>query len=76
MLPRPVIQSFFFVNGKPTLTWRTVQGTSYRVEYTLNLEEMTWIGLPGDVQAEGELATKTDETGTVERRFYRISVQP
>ena len=70
------IQSVTESNGEVTLTWDAIPGQSYRVQYKSDLNESVWNDLSGDVVAAGESASKTDASGLVEQRFYRILVLP
>ena len=53
------------------LTWTTIPGRIYRVEYTDNLMP-PWTPLLPDIMAAGETASKTDNLGGVSKRFYRV----
>jgi hypothetical protein len=56
-----------------TLTWSSVSGQVYRVQFKDELGDTAWTNLPGDVTAAGATAVKQDTTvGPVSRRFYRI----
>jgi hypothetical protein len=72
----PTIQSVTQTNGQVTLTWNAVSGISYRIQYKADLNQSTWNDLPGDVTANGSSASKTDSSGLVAQRFYRILVLP
>jgi hypothetical protein len=71
---RPVITSIKRSNELVTLTWTAISGTVYRVQYKTNLTDSTWSAVPGDVTASGPTASKTDNTGNTQRRFYRVIV--
>jgi hypothetical protein len=71
---RPVITSITRSNELVTLTWTAISGTVYRVQYKTNLTDSTWSAVPGDVTASGPTASKTDNTGNTQRRFYRVIV--
>jgi hypothetical protein len=58
-------------NGDLALTWRTIPGKSYRVEYRNNLDDPQWIPL-GDYLANGTALTIFDPIGTRQQRFYRL----
>jgi len=74
VLGRPVITSIKRSNELVTLTWTAISGTVYRVQYKTNLTDSTWSAVPGDVTASGPTASKTDNTGNTQRRFYRVIV--
>lgn len=69
---------FFFVasvrvnNGVATITWDSVAGQVYRVQYKNNLTDANWTDLPPDVTATGPTANKTDVVGSLPQRFYRV----
>jgi len=57
------------------LSWNTVAGRTYRVEYKSDLSEPSWTELPGDITADGTTATKVDGSIIVTRqRYYRIVI--
>ncbi len=73
-VPPPVITSIGFTNGVVTITWNSVSGGVYRVQYINNLNGHGWTNLSPDVTATNLTATKTDAAGSVSQRFYRIEV--
>jgi hypothetical protein len=72
----PTIQSVTQTNGEVTLTWNSISGATYRVQYKDDLNQSTWNDLPGDLTASGDSASKTDFSGFLAQRFYRIVVLP
>jgi hypothetical protein len=71
----PWIQSLFVTNGAATLTWSTVSGLTYRVQYKTNLGDTAWSDLSPDVPASGATASKTNQP-LVSRRFYQVRQMP
>jgi hypothetical protein len=63
-------------NGIVSLTWNSVSGSVYRVEYTPDLGADTWSNLVPDVQATDTTASTTDDTGGAGQRFYRVLMLP
>ena len=63
-------------NGVVSLTWNSVSGTVYRVQYTPELGIDTWSNLVPDVQATGTTASTSDDTGGAGQRFYRVLQLP
>lgn len=60
-----------------TVTWDSVSGKSYRVQFKDRLTDAGWNDLPGDVSASGATASKTDATSIGQpQRFYRVQVLP
>jgi hypothetical protein len=58
--------------GGITLTWSSLPGATYRVQFKNALSEPAWTDLPGDVAATATLATKADPVPIDAQRFYRI----
>jgi hypothetical protein len=75
-------------SGEPRITAITVEGNlvvlqwsalptrTYQVQYKQALDAQEWITLPGDVVAQGPIATRLDQPGPVEQRFYRVLLLP
>lgn len=58
-----------------TLTWQSVPGWNYRLQYKVSFLDPNWTDLSGDVTATGLTASKT--TSFVEAaRFYRVKWLP
>jgi trimeric autotransporter adhesin len=72
--PQPVITSIRLTNGVVTITWNSVSGGIYRLQYINSLNGGGWSDLSPDVTATGLTATQTDAVGNVTQRFYRIEV--
>ena len=68
----PVIQSIVLNDGIATITWSSVAGQTYRVQYKNSLSDSTWTDLPPDVTATGPTASKTDNVGAQPQRLYRV----
>lgn len=63
--------------GTVTLTWRSVRGKPYRVQFKANLNAGSWATLAGDVTGNGATVSKVDATiGNAARRFYRLIEAP
>lgn len=69
---QPVILS----NDLLTISWTSISGVTYRVQYTTNLTGTNWATLPPDITATGETANMTDTTQPDGQRFYRVFVVP
>jgi len=55
------------------ITWASVSGRVYQLQYSSNLPANTWFTLPGDVTATGTTASKNDDTiSNILMRFYRV----
>jgi hypothetical protein len=57
-----------------TITWTSIAGQTYRVQYKNNLDDPTWTDLAPDVTASGSTASTTDTTTS--QRFYRVAALP
>jgi hypothetical protein len=68
----PVITAITLTNGTVTLTWTSVPGTSYRVQYENSLSDSGWIDLSPDVTATGLTASRTNFVGATPQQFYRV----
>jgi hypothetical protein len=71
---RPTITSVTLVDGMATVSWTATPGAVYTLQYKTNLEDPSWISLPGNVTASGNTASKADAVGSTLRRFYRVMV--
>ncbi len=72
----PLIQSITRSNDVVMLTWSSINGQNYRVQYRDDLGDPDWNDLPPDVTASGPTANKTDLITASVQRFYRITVLP
>ena len=70
----PVITSIRLTNGNATITWNSVAGGIYRLQYSDSLNGAIWNDLSPDVTATGLTANQTNNVGAVPQRFYRIKV--
>lgn len=69
-----VFQPVSLSNGVLTISWGSISGLTYRVQYTTNLTGSNWIDLPPDVTANDITASTIDFTSTDAQRFYRVIV--
>lgn len=69
------IQSIQLAGGQVTLSWNSIPGKSYRVQYK-NLPGDPWNNLSGDVVASVMTSSKTDPLALVTTRFYRVMLLP
>jgi hypothetical protein len=70
-LPGPVFQSITRTNNTIELTWSTVSGSVYQVQYTASLNPTTWSNLGGTMTATGNTLSVSNAIGTATQRFYR-----
>jgi hypothetical protein len=76
VLSRPIIQTITFYNGVATITWSSVSGQVYRLQYLDDLLLTNWAALGTDVTASASLTTDTDSTAPAAERFYRVMLVP
>ena len=74
--PPPSFSSAVMSNDALTLTWSSISGQTYRVQYTTNVVDTNWTDLPPDVTATDTTASQTDSTLSDAQRFYRVMVLP
>ncbi|MFT7173458.1 MAG: hypothetical protein ACI9NQ_001678, partial [Paracoccaceae bacterium] len=68
------------VTGDVTVTWKSVPGKNYRLEYSLDLESGSWLAVDGGViiPSGGTTTSYTDTAPPAGgmSRFYRAGVEP
>jgi phosphotransferase system HPr-like phosphotransfer protein len=72
--PPPLITSVQLNNGLVTITWNSVTGGIYRVQYNTSLNGGGWTNLSPDVTATGLTATQTNYVGSGPIGYYRVGV--
>lgn len=73
-LPRPSIVSIGQAGTTATVTFQTVSGLRYTLEYKRTISDATWTPL-GTTSGTGENKTLTDAAATIPSRFYRIRAE-
>jgi hypothetical protein len=71
----PAITSITNSGSDVTLTWQSVPGWNYRVQYKVSFTDPDWMDLGGDVNATGITASKST-TVVDDARFYRVKWLP
>ena len=66
------IASIALSDGIVTVTWTSIAGRSYRLQFKENLTDENWTDLTPDVTAAGVTATDTNAVDTATQRFYRV----
>jgi hypothetical protein len=69
----PLMISIHTSGTDMVITWETVAGKNYRVEYKEHVNDADWIPLVPDITGNGTPASKTEPLGTTQR-FYRVVV--
>lgn len=72
----PTFQSIVAKSGSVYLSWNSVPGLVYQLQYTasLNPQVKNYLGTP--ITATGTVITYADTPGTDQQRFYSFTVQP
>jgi hypothetical protein len=71
VVPFPII-SFGVTNGVTSVTWSSVSGHTYRLQYRDSLANGNWNDVVPDVPASGNTTTATQATSGATQRFYRV----
>jgi hypothetical protein len=72
---QPVIQYIHLTNGVATVTWTSIPGQGYRLQYLDDLSGTNWTDQVPDILATGSTASNTN-TASASVRYYRIFVLP
>jgi outer membrane protein assembly factor BamB len=72
----PVIESILVSSLGADVTWSSIPGRLYRLQYKSSLVDSEWSDLSGDVVASVSLATKRDMAVSDRQRFYRVVLLP
>jgi hypothetical protein len=76
-LPKPpTLKAFKLDNGQFTISWDSVPGRSYQVQYTEQLAPANWVNLSGTIQVVGTTVTITNTLGPAPTRCYRVLLLP
>jgi hypothetical protein len=67
----PALQSVSQSNNTLSLTWSSVAGLTYDVQYTTDLSQPNWTSLAGLITASGNATSVTDFI-VAPQRFYRV----
>jgi uncharacterized repeat protein (TIGR03803 family) len=70
--PPPVFQTLIQTSHALTLTWSTVAGQIYELQYTTNLALQNWNNLGYPFVASNGVITVSDTIGPDEQRFYQV----
>ncbi len=74
--PGPFFASIILSNGLAVVTWDSVPGRSYKLQYNDNLLDTNWTDVLPDVTATGAKAGSVlTETG-IPHRYYRVMLVP
>ena len=59
-----------------TISWSSVAGKRYRVQYKESANATIWHNLLGDVNSTNTLSWKVDRLSNTDLRFYRVLLVP
>ncbi|HXR03552.1 MAG TPA: MBG domain-containing protein, partial [Verrucomicrobiae bacterium] len=74
--PVPVIVSFGLTNQVISVTWSSVAGALYGLQYSSNLTDAGWNDISPAATATGPATSQTNSLGTGSQQFYRVKLQP
>ncbi len=74
--PVPVILSFELTNQVIGVTWSSVAGALYGLQYSSNLTDAGWNNISPAITATGPTTSQTNSLGTGPQQFYRVKLQP
>lgn len=58
--------------SRAAVSWESIPGRTYRVQYSTNLEASAWLDLPGDATASAATTSVLDPAVLAGQRFYRV----
>lgn len=73
--PRPALFAPVVTSSNVVITWMSVSGRVYQLQYKDSLTNANWTPLMPNVTANGSVASKTDVSVGVQR-YYRVELQP
>ncbi|MBI5384911.1 MAG: hypothetical protein HZA90_09520 [Verrucomicrobia bacterium] len=71
---KPIVRSVQNRAGQIAVSWYSVEGLTYRVQWTTNLHSGTWNNVPGDVVATDAISWKSWAVPALPNCFYRVIV--
>ena len=75
-IPPPMIQSIVASTDVVTVTWTTVAGQTYRLQYKDPEDFTNWNSVTPDVTATGPASSATNTVGSSILRLYRVLLLP
>ena len=76
VVSRPLITGISLTNDWVNVTWTTIPGDTYRLQFTTNLATTIWIGVTPDVTATVSNITHTNPFVPGTQHFYRVMLVP
>jgi rhamnogalacturonyl hydrolase YesR len=74
VVARPDLAGISVSGNQFTLTWPTIAGQNYQVEYKDNLDDPAWTPLGAPVAGTGYLLNIDDNNDNAPHRFYRLMI--
>jgi hypothetical protein len=74
--PPPVIISIGVNAGVATVTWNSIAGLQYKLQFKDNVTDTEWVDTTGTVTATGPTASAENIVGDLAQRFYRVVLLP
>jgi uncharacterized repeat protein (TIGR03803 family) len=65
-------QASILSNGALGLTWNSMPGATYQVQYSSDLNSTNWLNLGGVITGTGAILSETDSVTNGPQRFYRL----
>jgi hypothetical protein len=72
--PRPKITGVIVTNGNAIVTWQTVVGGHYQMQYKGDLSQTNWNDLGNSMTASGSSLSSTNGVNGVGQKYYRVLV--
>ncbi len=72
----PSIHSIRILQGNAEMSWNSIVGRTYRLQYLDRLPGSEWSNAIPDILAVGTTAAATNAIGTNAQRFYRVLLLP
>jgi len=75
--PRTIlIQTITLSHNIATITWTSVSGNTYRLQYKTNWDDASWTDFSPDVPATGATTSAQDDISAQTQRLYRVMLVP
>ncbi len=72
----PVFESVSAIGGNLRLTWTVIQGRSYQLQFTTDLNQENWSNSGNTITATNSSVVTSDVTGPDRQQFYRVIMLP
>jgi len=75
-VPVPSFEAPTIVSGAIQLSWNSVSGVSYQMQYTSTLSPADWVNIGSSITATASSTTVFETLGTGSGGFYRVMISP